>query len=542
MISFSEQLRGQLAVAMMIVMSFAACSKGQPKPKIEESAQVAASQKLKINIGDEPSSLDPARARDLRSITLVKMLFEGLTRVNKGDQIEMAVADRVDISEDKRIYTFTLREVKWTSGEAVTAEDFVYAWKRALDPNTPADNAFQLYAIKNAKEIKSGKVGVEELGAKVLDEKTLQVELEQPTPYFLELASYPVYFPIKAQVDRENPQWANAPATFVSNGPFSLTEWKHEDCIIVKKSPTYWDNGAVHLEEISMYMLQSATELSMFENHEIDWAGSPLSVLPMDALGKLKAENLLQKKPVLGTYFLRMNTENAFLKSANIRKALSASISREELVEHALLGSQVAATGYVPEIFGLRTKSYFANNNSHEAIKAFEEGLEELTLTRAEMPQMEIIYPNSERNQRIVQLLQERWQKVLGIRLNLFAMEPKVYFEKVAEGDYEMAAGSWMADFNDPIAFLEIFKTKDAGANHTHWENEEYTSLIESSLTALDEEKRKEMLSRCEKILVESAAIIPLFHYNLLYVKDNKLQDTFISNLGVMDFRWAKFE
>jgi len=545
MIRLSKKMRWQLPLAIAALAFQVSCNKQQPKvanQAPQEQKQVVVSNKLRINIGDEPNSLDPAKARDLRSITLVRMLFDGLTRVGKDDKVEMAIAEKVDVSEDKLTYTFTLRDANWSNGDRVTAEDFLYAWRRALDPNSPADNAFQLYAIKNAYEIKSGNFEMEELGVNIIDEKTLQVELEQPTPYFLELASYPVYYPINAKVDQENPNWSHSPETYVGNGPFALAEWKHEDCITMKKSSTYWDQKTVHLEEISMYMLQSETELSMFENHEIDWAGSPLSVLPIDALGKLKSENLLQKKPVLGTYFLRLNTENSFLGSSNIRKALSLSINRDELVEHALAGSQVAASGYVPEIFGLRKGSYFQGDNRHEAIKYFEEGLDELTLTRAEVPQLEIIYPNSERNQRIAQLLQERWQKVLGIKLNLFAMEPKVYFEKVAQGNYEIAAGSWMADFNDPIAFLEIFKNKKAGANHTHWESQEYASLIDSCAMAVDVAERTQMLAQCEKILIESMPVIPLFHYNLLYIKDSKLQDVFISNMGVMDFRWAKFQ
>jgi oligopeptide transport system substrate-binding protein len=546
MIRLSKKIRWQLPLAIVAMLLQVACNKQQPKVADNQAPQaqqqIAKANKLRINIGDEPCSLDPAKARDLRSITLVRMLFDGLTRVGKDDKVEMAIAEKVQISEDKLTYTFTLREANWSNGEPVTADDFLYAWKRALDPNTPADNAFQLYAIKNASAIKSGNLELDELGVRVINSKTLEVELEQPTPYFLELTSYPVYYPINGNVDQENSNWSSDPATYVGNGPFSLADWKHEDCITMKKNPTYWDQETVHLEEISMYMLQSETELSMFENHEIDWAGSPLSVLPIDALGKLKAENLLHKKPILGTYFLRLNTDNQFLGSSNIRKALSLSINREELVEHALAGSQVAASGYVPEIFGLRQSSYFKGDNRHEAIKYFEEGLDELTLTRSEVPQLEIIYPNSERNQRIAQLLQERWQKVLGIKLALFAMEPKVYFEKVAQGDYEIAAGSWMADFNDPISFLEIFKSKKAGANHTRWENKEYASLIDSCATVLDASERTQMLARCEKILIDSMPVIPLFHYNLLYIKDSKLQDVFISNMGVMDFRWAKFQ
>ena len=462
------------------------------------------------------------------------MLFDGLTRVNREDKVEMAIAEKVEISEDGLTYTFTLRDAKWTNGDPVVAEDFIYAWKRALNPATPADSAFQLYSIKNAKGIKSGNMTIEELGAQAMDAKTLVVRLEQLTPYFLELTSYPVYYPINAKVDRENPRWMHAVETYVGNGPFSLAQWKHENYITVKKNHGYWDSAVVGLEEISMYMLQEETELSMFESREIDWAGSPLSVLPIDALGRLRADNLLQKKPVLGTYFLRLNTENTLLGSSSIRKALSLSINRDELVEHALSGSQIAASGYVPELFGMRESSHFHGDDRHEAMRLFEQGLEEITMTRAAVPHLELIFPSSGRNQRIAQLLQERWQKVLGLKIQLNAMETKVYYERVAKGDYQIAAGSWLADFNDPISFLEIFKNKTAGANHTRWENDEYKTLIENSGKTIDSGARIQMLAQCEKILIDSMPVIPIFHYNLLYVKESSLQDVFISNMGVV--------
>jgi oligopeptide transport system substrate-binding protein len=512
------------------------------QPLVKKEENFPSANRIRINIGNEPYSLDPAKAHDLRSVTLVKMLLDGLVQIGRMNHVEMGTAERVEISEDKRTYLFTLRDTKWSNGDILTADDFVYAWKRVLSPSVIAESAFHLYPIKNARAVKTGELTSEELGVLALDAKTLKVELEQPTPYFLELASHPVYYPVNKRVDQENSGWANSPETYVGNGPFALKQWRHGDLITVKKNPYYWDQGVVKLDEIAMYMLQPETELSMFENGEVDWAGSPFSLLPIDTLGKLKKEHLLFEQPILGTCFLRLNNTHPFLSSKSIRRALSASINRSQLVENALGGCQVAATGYIPAVFGLQQLSSFQVESREASLGHLEEGLQLLKMRDVEMPVLEIIYAFSERNQRIVQLLQEVWQKELGIRTKLSALEPKIYFDKVARGDYEVALGSWMADFNDPVAFLEIFRTKTTGANHTRWENESYRALLDASTLETDSDIRQKLLISCENILLEELPVIPLFHFNLLYVKDSKLQDLFISNLGVIDFRWARVQ
>lgn len=538
-----KTLRWPLVLATMVMLLPMACSSPSSSKNPGQKASVAENpQALRINIGSEPRTLDPAKARDLQSVTLVRMLFDGLTRINKDDKVEMALAESVTISKDKKTYTFVLRDAQWTNGDPVSAGDFMFAWLRVLNPYFPSDNAFQLYCIKNAKAIKAGTLPMDQLGVRSLDEKTLQVELEHPTPYFLELTSYPVYYAVNANIEISQPNWAENVDTYVGNGPFVLKEWKHQDLIKLEKNRFYWDQQAVSLDEISMYMLEGSTELSMFENKEIDWAGSPLSVLPIDALGKLQTEKLLNKKPILGTYFLRINTGNPLLHSQNIRKALSLSINRDALVEHALSGSQMAATGYVPEVLGLRQKSYFGGDTSHEAIKLFELGLEELSMTRAEMPELELLLASSERNQRIAQTLQETWQRVLGITVKLNGMEAKSYYEKLNQGDFQIATGSWMADYNDPISFLELFKNKTATGNQTQWENEEYGKLIEESVNVSDLAERSKLFAQCEQILMNEMPIVPIFHYNLLFVRNQKLSDVYISNLGVLDFRWAKWQ
>lgn len=500
-----------------------------------------ASRVLRVNIRSEPRTLDPARARDLQSITLVRMLFEGLTRVNHGENIEPAVAEKIDISEDLCTYTFHLRDSFWTNGDRVTASDFVYAWKRILHPSQLAENAFQMYVIKNAKACKEGSLSLDELKVEALDEKTLRVELENPTPYFLELTSYPAFFPIHEKIDRGNSKWVEGKEDYISNGPFTLKEWRHHDKVCVKKNAKYWDAKEVQLEEIHLLMVQEEAELAMFENHDLDWAGSPLSTLPVDALPKLREMNLLKSQPILGTYFLRLNTENPALSSIKIRRALSFSIDRQAIVEHVLMGSQSVAQGYVPTALQLQQTSYFNQDSEEALLEMFEEGLQESGLTRDDLAKIELLYSANERNQRIAHALQERWMRVFGIQIKILGVEHKLYVEKLHKSDFQIAAGSWLADFGDAFSFLEVFKEKNSSTNHTHWSDPSYSELLEMSNSTGDAKQRLAILARCEKILLEAMPIIPIFHYNMLFVQNENIKNIYLSSMGGIDFRWTRF-
>lgn len=543
-----------LAVVFAIFQSGCqSCSKTRSEKEDQEggnkkecclTAREIAPHILRINIGGEPRTLDPSRARDLKSITLVKMLFEGLTRVNQGDKIEAALAERIDISDDLRTYTFHLRDSMWTNGDPVTAGDFIRAWRKTLDPNTLAENAFQLYVIKNAKACKEGKLPLQELKIVAVDEKTLKVELENPTPYFLELTSYPAFFPIHAKMNHNLPQGTEGKNDYVGNGPFTLKEWHHHDKLCVRKNEKYWDAEQVQLQEIHLFMVQEEAELAMFENRELDWAGSPLSILPVDMLPKLREMKILHSQPILGTYFLRLNTGSGMLASAKLRRALSLSIDREALVEHVLMGSQVVAQGYVPGALQLLETPYFAPL-AEEALagltKLFEEGLRESGLQKEDLAKVELLYSSNERNQRIAHALQEQWMRLFGVQINLFGVEHKIYVEKLHQGDFQMAAGSWLADFGDAFSFLEVFKERNSSTNHTHWGDDTYTQLLETSNTTADPTERHALLARCEKILLEAMPIIPLFHYNMLYVQNENVKNIYVSNMGGIDFRWARY-
>ena len=337
-----------LVYATLILAISVGCQKKEPSKDC---------QRLTINLGSDPQTLHPQKARSLSDISVLKNLFEGLTRMDATGKSNFALADSVTISEDGKIYTFSLKSSHWSNGDPLTAHDFVYAWKQALNPNFRADNASLFYCIKNAKAMKTGETNT--VGIKALDDHTLLVVLEEPTPYFLELVANPIYFPIHQKQDQQDPHWAGQASSYISNGPFILTTWNHNDVFALKKNTHYWDQGAVKLNQIDMIMVSEETELRLFQQGELDWAGSPLSTIPTDAVPNLKKNKQIQTAPFMGTKFIRVNTEKKPFQSKEIRKAFARALDRQALIEHIFQGVGCPSTRLVPAILRLKHAPYF---------------------------------------------------------------------------------------------------------------------------------------------------------------------------------------
>lgn len=523
-------------IILFFCVFFSACSKNEiPIPK----------QTARISIQSEPASLDPRKSRDLDSGVLLRMVFEGLMRVSKDGHLESALANSIDISEDHLTYVFHLKKTYWSDGSPLTASDFLYSWKTILDPSFPTDIAYHLYPIKNAKMAKIGVVSLDDIGIHVLEPYTLVVELEQPTPYFLELLTMPPFFPVPRHITENNSHWALEADSLVSNGPFLVDSWSHADFISLTKNRLYWQSDEVKLEAVDLFIAISDTGLKMFEEHKLDWMGSPLSTIPADAVAALKETKIFQSCPFLATSFCRVNVSGVFREKNNplcsplFRRSLAVSLDRFAIVEHLLRGGQTVATRLVPAELGLTRDGYFQDNSPLEGVKLLELAKEEIN---EPLEPITISYYNNERNALIAQALQKQWQDRLQIAVEIEAVEPKVYFQRISKKEYQIAIGSWTADFNDPINFLEVFKYKDNGTNNTGWENPEYIDLLNRSALCMNLEERKQILSRAEEILMKDLPIIPIYHFALNYVKADDLTGVILSPQGHLDLRWASFK
>jgi len=496
-------------------------------------------QLFRANLTSEPATADPGLAKDATSGAVVRATFDGLTRLDANSKPMNSVASDVKLSDDNLVYTFTLRESKWSNGDPVTAHDFEYAWKRVLDAQFGAEYAYQLYYIKNAEKVHKGEVSADELGVKALDDHTLQVTLENPTPFFLQLTAFYTYFPVNKKVAEADPKWAMEAATHVSNGPFKMTTWEHKSKIILEKNEHYWDKDVVKLDKIEFAMIEDDnTALSMFENGELDWAGQPLGGLPVDAVPALKESGKLVIHPKATMYWYKMNTTKGHLANVKIRKALSLAVNRQEIVDNITQVGQVPTMGMLPQAMILKKEGYFKDNDVETAKQLLAEGLQELNLKQ--LPTITLSYNTTDRHKKIAEAIQDQWKKSLGIDVKLMNKEFKVHLDDMHQLNYEIARIGWNADFNDPINYLEMFRDQNTGNNDTGWENERYKELLKQSASENDPEKRNQILAEAEAIFMDDMPLIPLFTDVDIWVQNEKVKGVQVDGLGFIDLKWAE--
>ena len=503
--------------------------------------QLAADQSLNINIKSEPPSLHPGTSSDTTSSAVLDQVFEGLTRINLEGEPEEAMAESIEVSDDGLTYTFKIREdATWSNGDPVTAEDFEFAWKWVLDPeNADTDYAYQLYPIKGAEDAKENGASLDDVGITVEDEKTLVVELEQPTDYFLELTAFYTYYPLNKNVAGENDKWAlDAGEDYVTNGPFTLVEWSHNDRVILEKNEDYWDAENVHLETITMHMIEDeSTALQMYENGELDWIGDPVDSIPLAAIDTMKDAGELNISDRAALYYYTLNHDDEVLQNANIRKALALSINRQALIDNVTKSEEKPAMALVPpSMFEENEEGYFADNDVDQAKQYLEEGLEELGLD--ELPTIKLSYNTDEGHAAIAQAVQDMWSKELGIEVELNNEEWNVYLDSLGSGDYQVGRIGWIADFNDAINFLEIFETV-GGNNYTNWENEEFQDLLKQSRAELDSDKRQEILKEAEELFMEELPIIPIYFYTNTYAAKDNVKGIEALPVGGFNLKWG---
>lgn len=524
-----------LKIFLLPVLSLCitACSSSDTSGKKEDSTQL-----LRISTLSDPQSLDTRIGRDLNSANAYRMLYEGLLRVGNKGQLAPGIAESIELSPDQKVYTFKLRESVWSNGDKLTAKDFEETWKSMLVPSFPAPNANQLFAIKGAKDFKEGKGEMQNIGITAPDEHTLIVELDAPCPYFLRLVASHFYSPIHSSLRQEQSQ-KSSENSLVSNGPFKLSQWKRNNELVLIKNPQYWDSKTVRLDAIALNVLDESTAYQLFETGQLEWAGSPLSTVPQDAVAHLRSNNQLNMTQGAGVHWLRINIEAAPLNNTKMRRALSLAINRQEIVDHITQGGQKPALELIPPILKDSGHPYYKDHDLQTAWSLYQEALEEMKIDKDQLPAITLNYPATDREHKIAQAIQQQWKKGLGIDVSLQANEVKTHVEKVKSGNYQIAFGSWYADFEDPINFLEIFKYKTNSANSTRWENQHFIELLNASEKESDPAKRLDILSKAEGLLLEEMPVAPLFFGTFNYLKSPQVQGSFLSPMGILDFKYT---
>lgn len=525
---------------LLTSLAFAGCGTPQASTTGETTGtkqeQSSAPQTMQVNLNSgEPSTIDPGLAEDIPSMSVARAAFDGLLRLNEKGELKEAVAEKYEVSADGLTYTFHLRESKWTNGDPVTAHDFEYAWKRVLDPKTASGYAYQMYYLKNGQAFNANKAKAEDVGVKATDDKTLVVTLENPAPFFPELVASVTYFPVNKKAVEGNKEWASKPETYITNGPFSLKNWEHKSKIEFEKSDSYWDKDAVKLSKLTLNMIEDAnTELSMFEKGDLDWAGSPLGDLPLDALDALKESGKMQAQATAGTYWYIFNTTQKPFDNKKIRQAFATAVNRQEISDNVVPYKSTPATGILPPTMALTPEGYIKDGDVETAKKLLAEGMKEAGIK--ELPPITIAYNTSEVNSRIATVIQDQWRKAFSIEVKLVNKENKVHREDMKQGNFTIGRGSWIGDFNDPINFLEVFK---GGLNTSKWENKEFLDLLAQSAKEGDVAKRKEILKKAEQIVMDEMPALPIYYFTYAWVKQDSVKDVVVDALGFIDFKYA---
>ena len=519
------------AFLSLLLLIFASCTKEQKNSPSRNNI-------LRMNVFREPSTMDPRKGSEFIGSTFHNMLFEGLTRLNSDYSISPAQAKTIEISDDRKTYTFHLRDTKWSDGSPVTAVDFEKAWKKILTPDFAAANAPLFYPIKNAEEAKGGLVPIDKVGIYAVDDKTLVVELKNPTPYFLKLIAFCVFFPVKHTVDDIEPNWMNhAGKNYLSNGPFRLKSWKHNNEIVLEKNPFYWESNMIPLENVQVSMVKDEnTVLQMYENEELDFIGDALSPIPKDVLPKYLKKGLLKTHTSAATTSVTFNVSQFPFTNKSIRKAFAYAIDRKEIVDNITQLGEEIATQIIPTC--LKTEpafSYFKDGNLRKSQKYFSKGLKELGITAEEFPILTYNYSFSDLNHKLAQALQQQWAKNLGVKVQLQHCEHKVFLDKLVSRDYTMAPMFWFAQYHDPMSVLERFKYKKNPKNYCDWESPTFISLLEQTASDVTDQEHLKILEAAEALLLKEMPLTPLYHWKTVFMtKDHVTYEEFPPEHGYL--------
>jgi oligopeptide transport system substrate-binding protein len=474
------------------------------------SVAAAAEQVLVFNNGTEPETLDVHKMTGVSEHTLALALFEGLTTHDpKTLEPQPGVAESWTVSPDGLTYTFHLRkDAKWSNGDPVTAADFLYSWRRALEPAMASQYAYQLYYIEKAQEFNAGTIkDFSEVGVKAPDPLTVVVKLATPTPYFLDLTSFETLMPVhEGCVTQYGEKWTQ-PGHLVSNGPFRLEDWKARQKIVFTPNPHYWNARIVRLRRIEALPYDDLdTAYNMFLDEKVDW----LRGIPLPKIDEIKRNPDYFVVPYLGSYFFRFNVTKPPFDNVLVRKAFSLAVDRETLCRDVLKAGQIPATGFVPPgLPGYKPvpgPGYDRTMARELLAKAgYPEG--------KNFPAVDILLNTSESHKKVSEVLAQMWKENLGVTVSLRNTEWKIYLEETRTLQYFLSRAGWIGDYLDPNTFLDLFVT-DGGNNNTGFSNKEYDRLVFEASREADPAKRMKILRRVEEILVvDELPILPLYFY-----------------------------
>ena len=520
---------------------------------------------ITVNFASEPMTMDPALNSSVDGAIMANHLFEGLMKWEstgeevagsdgtcEGAKVVPGQAESYDktTNDDGTVtYTFHLRDgIKWSDGKDVTAGDFEYSWKRLVSPDTAADYNYMLDCVVNANEIMAGEKDPSELAVKAVDDKTF-VTLTTDLPYFEELCAFPAMMPVRQDIIEANgDQWTFDPSTYISNGPYKLTEWTHNSQIVMAKDENYYDYANLGPDTLTFKLMDDANAmLSGFKSGELDY----IQEAPQAELPNLIASGDMKIVDYLGTYYVCFQTQKAPFDNPKVREAFTLAVDRNYIVEKVTQSGQVEAGAYVPSgISDAEEGSDFrkVGGDYYDPTKdAYEANCEKARQLLAEagypngegFPVVEYLYNTNDAHKAVAEALQNMWEQELGVTVTLNNQEWNAFLQTRKDGDFSIARNGWISDYNDPVSFLDMWVT-GGGNNDAHYANPDYDNLIAQAKAESDPAARMKLLHQAEDILVGQDYVVdPLYFYTQKYMLRDGIEGMYYCPLGYFFFGYC---
>ena len=549
-----------LAIAGAMALSGCGGSKsGGEGTKSGDTTQTAAGKKiLTIQLGPDVESIDPALNSAVDGANYILFAFDNLLKMDKDGKVVPGLAEKYEISDDQLTWTFHLRDgLKWSDGSALTADDFVYSWQRLVDPSVAAPYAQTVLGMVEGYDDAIGRPDADgnttvdpdptKLKVEAPDEKTLIVHMAKPTPYFDKLAAFVSLSPVKKDVVEANPDgWSIDPKTYISTGPFKLTGWEPGSYLMFEKNENYWDADSIKLDGIKCLLMQDQN--ATFSAYE---SGDALMIkdVPTQEITTLKDRSDFHIDPILGTYYLDLNTTLDEFKDPKVREALSLALDRKYISETITAGTYTPASGFVSEGVtdwngtawqdNITDKSAYINIDDHAGnLAKAKELLKEAGYENGVgLPEMVYSTNDASYHKKIAEYLQQAWGE-LGLKVQVNIVEWKSFTPQRRSGKYQIARDGWVMDYNDPSNILELALTGN-GNNNAKYSNPEFDALMSKAATEKDPQTRFGYLHQAEDFIMKDTAMVPLLYYNDFYLQSDKITGSWHSPDGFWHFEYA---
>lgn len=525
----------------------AASDNNQTTAESTEAGSTTGEKILKVQVGPDPETVDPALNSAIDGGNMILHAFEGLLTLDENGQLKEGQAESWETSEDGLTWTFHLRDgLKWSDGTDLTAKDFVYSWQRVCDPNVAAPYAETVLGmVKGYDEAVAG--DITKLDVQAPDEKTVVVNLANPCSYFGELAAFATLNPVQqATVEANGDAWATSADTYISNGPFMMTEWVPGSHITFSKNPNYWNAEAIKLDKLEFELIEdSNAAYSAYTSGEVDM----IKDVPTEEIPSLQGNDDFHVEPIIGTYYVSLNLQKEYFQDARVRKALSLAIDRNYVANTLMQGTYSPASSIVGPGWLDTDGSSFAenanggtpyidNDNFDANLEEAKKLLEEAGYPNGEgFPQIEYTTNDADYHKVVAEYLQQAWAAI-GIDLKVNIVEWASFTPMRRNGEFDVARNGWVGDYTDPSNILELFCTTN-GNNDGKYTNADFDAAIEDSRVTTDATTRSADLHKAEDTLMNDAGCIPIAYYNDFWLQSSKITGSWHSANGYWYFMYA---